>query len=315
MNSACSSRPVSGSPIATTDAVGWPSATSRARFGPVSTPVRSVRCSGRTSATTSVMRSSVPCSTPFERLTIGVSGAMWGRASSRTVRMPCDGIPSTTTSAPANASSIDPVARRPAVSSMPARYSGFSWRASMHSARSGLRAQSTVSAFVAAIAATAVPHDPAPATTTFTTRSASPGAAPRSAERAPPAVVLALRHLRVPLAGPGDLHADRRHDPVGRGADVVVGADGDGFTDHRHLGDAALPVRLATLEQQPVRAPHAHGRDRDPARPGQAGRPRLALHRLEIERDRALGEDGDALASVERGDRGIERAGRVGRAA
>ena len=45
MNSRCSERGCSASPIATTDAVGWPSATSRARFGPVSTPMRSARCS------------------------------------------------------------------------------------------------------------------------------------------------------------------------------------------------------------------------------------------------------------------------------
>ncbi len=57
-----------------------PSATSFARFGPLSTPMRSGRCSGSTSAMTSVMRRTVPCSSPFERLMTAASGAIDERA-------------------------------------------------------------------------------------------------------------------------------------------------------------------------------------------------------------------------------------------
>ena len=46
MNRSWSAAAVTGSIIATTDAAGWPAATSRARFGPVSTPMRSRRWPG-----------------------------------------------------------------------------------------------------------------------------------------------------------------------------------------------------------------------------------------------------------------------------
>ena len=58
---------------ATTVAVGWPAATSRARFGPLSTPMLPGSWPSSTSATTSVMRRLVPCSTPFERLITAAS--------------------------------------------------------------------------------------------------------------------------------------------------------------------------------------------------------------------------------------------------
>ncbi len=121
MNSDCSSAAVVASPIATTDAVGCPAATSRARFGPVSTPMRDGSWDGSTSATTSVIRSSVPCSTPFERLSTGTSSPITAAAAVSTVRNPCDGTPMTTTSAPVQAARRSDVAASDSGSVIPGR--------------------------------------------------------------------------------------------------------------------------------------------------------------------------------------------------
>ena len=82
--------------------------TSLARLGPVSTPAL---WPGATSATTSVMRFSDPCSTPLVRLTRAAPGARKPLASSSTARKPWDGTAMTTTSAPSSASSSDAVPR------------------------------------------------------------------------------------------------------------------------------------------------------------------------------------------------------------
>src|SRR5437588_269872 len=70
--------------------------TSLARLGPVSTPAG---WPGTTSATTSVIRLSVPCSTPLVRLTTGTSRTRGGAASAWISRTPGDGNPVPTASA------------------------------------------------------------------------------------------------------------------------------------------------------------------------------------------------------------------------
>ena len=61
---------------ATTDAVGWPAATSRARFGPVSTPMRvGVVIGEHLARSPRSCARSVPCSMPLARLTIAALGA------------------------------------------------------------------------------------------------------------------------------------------------------------------------------------------------------------------------------------------------
>ena len=87
-----------------------------------STPMRDASWPASTSATTSVMRSSVPCSTPFDRLITGAVGVDERRAASAsTARNPCDGTPTTTTSAPVHAASSRCVARNVGGSAIPGR--------------------------------------------------------------------------------------------------------------------------------------------------------------------------------------------------
>ena len=97
VNRLCSSSARSTSVVATTLAVGWPATISSTRFGPVST---AQGWPGATSATTSVIRRRVPCSTPLVRLTTGVAAPRKGRPADRTDRNPWDGTAITTTSAP-----------------------------------------------------------------------------------------------------------------------------------------------------------------------------------------------------------------------
>ena len=92
--------------------------TSLARFGPVRTPRARP---GATSATTSVIRFSVPCSTPLVRLITGVPDGRWGAASARTSRKPCEGTPMTTAVASTSASSSEAVAVSDSVSSKSGR--------------------------------------------------------------------------------------------------------------------------------------------------------------------------------------------------
>ncbi len=91
-------------------------------------------------------------------------------ASASTVRKPCDGTPSTITSASAHASSSDAVACRLSGKRAPGRYAEFSCAEVISAASSCRRAQSVVGALPAAIAATAVPHEPAPTTPTESRR-------------------------------------------------------------------------------------------------------------------------------------------------
>jgi hypothetical protein len=88
-------------PPATTLAAGCRWAISRARFGPLITAIRGEPTSA-TSAITSLIRSDVPSSTPFIRLSSGALGGRLGTHSVRFSRRVCDGTASTTTSAPAS---------------------------------------------------------------------------------------------------------------------------------------------------------------------------------------------------------------------
>ena len=119
-------RPASA--IATTDAVGCPAATSRARFGPVSTPMRRrvvtlehLGTRPRSCAQRSLLDALGQADDRARR------GPMNGRASPSTARSPCDGTPSTTTSAPAHASSSDAVACRRLGQRDARQVVGFSW--------------------------------------------------------------------------------------------------------------------------------------------------------------------------------------------
>ncbi len=96
--------------MATTDAVGMPAATSPAMFGPVSTPIRLPSWPGRTSAATSVMRFSDPCSSPLARLSNCAGPGTNGAAASSTERKPWEGTARATMSAPSRASSSRAVA-------------------------------------------------------------------------------------------------------------------------------------------------------------------------------------------------------------
>ncbi len=74
-----------------------------------------------TSTTTSLMRRSVVCSRPFARLTTSALAEMYGFAPSSTFLSPCDGTPSTTTSASLHAAPSDAVTSSAPGSSNPGR--------------------------------------------------------------------------------------------------------------------------------------------------------------------------------------------------
>ena len=90
------------------------------RFGPLTTAMRSGPAPV-ISAITSLIRFSVPSSTPFISDTSTASGASTDAQSSRLARSVCDGTASTTMSAPAAASSGSWVAVICSGSVMPGR--------------------------------------------------------------------------------------------------------------------------------------------------------------------------------------------------
>jgi len=106
------------SSVAITLAAALPAMISLARLGPDSAPATRP---GSTSRMTSVIRYSVPASNPLVRLTTGIQWGTWGAACSSTARKPCDGTPTTSTSAFDTASSRSLVARRLSGSVKPAR--------------------------------------------------------------------------------------------------------------------------------------------------------------------------------------------------
>ena len=90
MQACCRATARSWSRQAMTVAVGSPTAISRARLGPDSTATWSDGTSA-TSAMTSLIRSSVPSSTPLARLTSVDTGGSRGRHAVRFARSVCDG--------------------------------------------------------------------------------------------------------------------------------------------------------------------------------------------------------------------------------
>ena len=183
-------------------------------------------------------------------------------ASASTARKPCDGTANTTTSAPAHAArEVGGRVQLGGAARCRGGSRGFSCSVSMRVASSARRAHNTVGAFWRTIAATAVPHEPAP--TTATRRHA--------VLRCAPAVPGSRHHhssarrvgARVDLAGARDALDDRGHHPVGRLLHVLVGPGDDRLADHRGLRDTPLPVRRAALGEDPVRPPQPDRRDRD----------------------------------------------------
>ena len=92
---------------------------SLARFGPVSA---AAEWPGSSSLITCVIRSSEPRSNPLARLTTGIHGRRYGRASVKMVRNPCVGTPTTSRSTSWTAFSRSAVAFSAVGSVNPARY-------------------------------------------------------------------------------------------------------------------------------------------------------------------------------------------------
>src|SRR5690349_23993405 len=120
----------------------------------------------------------------------------------------------------------------------------------MCSANAPRRAQRIVGALPATIAATAVPHEPAPTTATRLMRlrpargsSRAPPVRARRLGIAPPPVVLAAESRGIQLTRPRDALDDPRHHPVGRLLHVLVGPRRDRRSHYRGLCNAPLPVR------------------------------------------------------------------------
>ena len=141
------------------------------------------------------------------------------------------------------------------------------------SASSGARAHSVVGALPATIAATAVPHDPAPIDRDARHARSSGARAAVSGSRHHHVVVARRGSLRIDLARPGDALDDRVHDPVGRVASRARRVrSSTGSPTTAVCGDAPLPVRLAALDQDAVRAPQPDRHDRRRRPPARAAR-------------------------------------------
>ncbi len=145
-------------------AVGCSAAISPARFGPLTTAMRP-GSTAPASATTSLIRLSVPISTPLARLTTVASGGSAERQSSRWLRSFWAGMARTTAVTPSRAASASWVARSASGRAMSGRYSGLAWSFSIASATSWRRAHRVTSVPASASTfANVVPHDPAPST-------------------------------------------------------------------------------------------------------------------------------------------------------
>ncbi len=114
-----------------------------------------------------VMRSRVPCSSPFERLTTGTHGRRCGASSSSVARKPCDGHAH---HEHVRACSLPPPRTwwrgGSACRSKPARYCELRCSSRTSAATSARRAHSVVGVFLAQRWATVVPHEPPPITAT-----------------------------------------------------------------------------------------------------------------------------------------------------
>ena len=113
-----------------------------------------------------VIRSSVFCSSPLARLTIGIHGWIHSLAFWIVVRIAVLGTPTMSSSAWRIAFSRSSVAMSCSGSWKPGRYASLVCWPSISAAVSALRAHSTVGWRVASSAAVVVPHEPAPSTVT-----------------------------------------------------------------------------------------------------------------------------------------------------
>ena len=162
------------SSVAMTLAAACPAMISRAMLGPVRA---ATGWPGISSAMTSVIRSSEPCSRPFDRLTMGIHGWIHSRAMCSVERIAVVGTPTMSSSAWRIAFSRSSVAISGSGRVKPGRYVSLVWAPSISSATFVLRAHRTVECRAAINAATVVPHDPAPRTVTcIATRYAVPAA-------------------------------------------------------------------------------------------------------------------------------------------
>ena len=190
---------------------------------------------------------------------------------------------------------------------------GSRGRSSICAASSARRAHNMVGALPATIAATAVPHDPAPTTATRVTpvlrcAPAVSGIAP------PPRVVARRRALRVDLARARDALDDRVHDPIGRRRFTCSsGSSDDRLADHRDLRRRPTASAACGPSSGSGACPTAHRRDRR-RRPRCASRavpdlPAIGSRSCEIV---PSGNTPTHSPRCERVDRGVERVGRVG---
>ena len=146
--------------MAITLAAAWPAMISRAMFGPVRA---ATGWPGSSSAMTSVIRSSDPCSRPLARLTIGIHGWIHSLAVAIVERIAVVGTPTIEQLGVAHRL-LQVVGGHQLLGSVkPGRYASLVWSPSISAAVSGLRAHSSVGCRGAITAATVVPHDPPPA--------------------------------------------------------------------------------------------------------------------------------------------------------
>ena len=198
-------------------------------------------------------------------------GRCAGRASASTARRPCDGTAITTTSAPrARLGEVGGRVQARRAARCRAGSRGSRASASMRAGELGAARPQHGRRVPATIAATAVPHEPAPTTATRVTRvlpvrARGLGIAPPPRRRRP------RRSCRVDLAGPGDALDDRGHDPIGRLASrarraaSTIGSPTTAVcaTPHCQCG-------LAALGEDPVRSPQPDRRDRHAAHAARA---------------------------------------------
>src|SRR5690606_13176893 len=289
---------------ATTVAAGSPWAMGTARFGPDTT---TTCCCGTpvTSTMTSLIRLSVPSSTPLARLTSGTPSGIRSRQRIRFSRNDWLGTASTTACAPASASSGSAVAASRSGSRRFSRYAEVVWRSLISSATSRRRAHNTTSRPASASTlANVVPHEPAPRTAMRCgTGSATGALAVRLG-------VLARRRRRLFTAQCAEQPGDLRHHHVGhlavqlrRGLLPPERGQIDRLADqvaHRLAGEQP---HLAVVQVEHV--PGAPPRDRDDRHvvgERQFGHTRIGVLRpaLRVLGDGAFRIDDDHLALAQR---------------
>ena len=334
----------------------WPSAA--ARRSPARGSARRRRRPARSrgpsaSATTWLIRRSDVSSTPFISETATAPGGTWSASGSRVARALCDGIATTTRSAPSSTATASVDARRARrAARCPAGTPRCGARARCPGTRSARRPHSATShPASASTAANVVPHAPVPRTAARSpvTRAPArwrgvavgPGGAVvvRCGRRRPDdGVVVGRDRLARPGGGaahvertagalpprtPSSSSGDGRHDALGRlaqgrgvqRAPVEVVEVDRRAGDDRHLLARERLEDLLVLAEEVLRSPLG---DRDHRRLRGEREPRdagLADHRpqVRVAGERALGEDRDALAVRDRLDRGPQGVARPAR--